>query len=328
MPRAAIRRKPVAAALLMGSLLLSACAGGSSTAGSSAATEATLAPSPGSPGTPLILTPSPSREPAPPTPSPTLDPEAWKQMPVVPRVSDTARRIYQRGLEMGNNPRAFSKVGDCQNVLSMFLAVYDHPGRYRLGEYAYLQETIDYFAGSWSRSSQAVRGGFNAASILSPFWADTSVCESGESPLACELRLHRPSFAIISLETWWEGDPHRYERYYRQIVEYTLSQGVVPILATKADNLEGDWRINAAVGRIAYEYDVPLWNFWAAVQPLPGHGLLSDGFHLTFDLNYFDEPARMRAAWPWRNLTALQALDAVRRAVAAAEPGPTPSEVP
>ena len=55
--------------------------------------------------------------------------------------------------------------------------------------------------------------------------------------------------------------------------------------------------------QIAYDYDVPLWNFWAAVQPLPNHGLSSDNFHLTFARSFFDDPVRMRSAWPWRNRT-------------------------
>jgi hypothetical protein len=100
------------------------------------------------------------------------------------------------------------------------------------------------------------------------------------------------------------------------VVEYVLSQEVVPILATKADNVEGDNSINAAITRVAYEYEVPLWNFWSAAYPLPDHGLSPDGFHLTFARDYFDDPVRMQSAWPWRNLTALQAIDAVWRAVA------------
>ena len=29
--------------------------------------------------------------------------------------------------------------------------------------------------------------------------------------------------------------------------------------------------------------------------------------------NFFDDPVRMKNAWPWRNLTALQTLDVVRK---------------
>ena len=86
----------------------------------------------------------------------------------------------------------------------------------------------------------------------------------------------------------------------------------MPIIATKADNLEGDHSINATIAQIAYDYDILLWNFRAAVQPMLNHGLWSDGFHLTFARNFFDDPDRMESAWPWHNLTALQTLDVVR----------------
>jgi hypothetical protein len=45
--------------------------------------------------------------------------------------------------------------------------------------------------------------------------------------------------------------------------------------------------------------------------------LSPDGFHLTFARNFFDDPKRMKTAWPWRNLTALQTLDAVHKALTA-----------
>jgi hypothetical protein len=137
-----------------------------------------------------------------------------------------------------------------------------------------------------------------------------------ENPIACEFRLHNPSIAIISLETNFSGRPaDDYGKYMRQIIEYSIEQGVVPILATKGDNLEGDHSINAEIAEIAVEYDIPLWNLWAALQPLPNQGHsteLNDGFHLSFSRNFFDQPKNMLSGWPWRNLTALQALDAVR----------------
>ena len=251
------------------------------------------------------------------TPRPPLEPDAWMEMPVVPDVSDATREIYARGQEMGNDPQVFSKIGDCQNVSSLFLGVFEDSEEFSLGdEYAYLEETIQYFDGSFSRESLAVKGGYNVAAILSPLRADKENCESGESPVACEIRANNPSYVIISLEEWWADKPaEEYEAYLKRIVEHAIAEGVVPILATKADDLEGDNGINQAIARVAYEYDIPLWNFWLAVQPLPNHGLSEDGFHLTFARNFFDDPARMESAWPWRNLTALQTLDAVRRGV-------------
>ncbi len=253
-------------------------------------------------------------------PRPKLAPDEWMQLPIVPTVTSTARRIYQQGLRRGNDPHAFSKVGDCQNVASLFLGVFDDPGAYRLRPEDFdLRATIDWYSGSFNRDSLAVRGGFNAASVLSPVWADVDACARGENPLECEFRLHKPSIAIINLETWWEKSTESYELYLRTIIETTVSYGVVPILSTKADNLEGDNSINATIADLAVEYDIPLWNFWRAVQSLPDGGLQADDFHLTYAQNFFDDPDRMKTAWPWRNLTALQALDAVRRGLTATD---------
>ena len=273
----------------------------------------------------VIPTPTPDEvrvsqtlEPTALSPRATFDPNTWQDFPVIPVVSEGAREIYRRGLSLGNNPHTFAKVGDCQNVPSMFLSIFDHEGFYSLGEdQAHLEELIEWFEGSYSRESEAVRRGFNAASVVSPLWANPVSCEAGETPLDCELRLHQPSIALVSLETWWEGDPDNYEKYVRDILETLIENGTLPILATKADNLEGDHRINIILARLAYEYDIPLWNFWRAIQSLPNHGLMEDGFHLTFAENHFDDPEAMLAAWPWRNLTALQSLAAVWQGVSA-----------
>jgi hypothetical protein len=255
-------------------------------------------------------------------PTPTLAADAWRSMPIVPEVSPAMLALYQRGLAAGRDPNKFSKIGDCQNITTYFLADFDNPADYRLGStYSGLQSTIDHFKGSWSRESLAVKGGMGVAAVLDPYsiFKNQQQCQKGESPLACEIRVNNPSIVIISMETWYGNKPTAgYEKYLRQVVEYTLSQNVVPILATKADNLEGDYSINAAIARIAYDYQVPLWNFWAATYPLPSHGLTADNFHLTQARDFFDDPARMEAAWPWRNLTALQAIDAVYKAVNAA----------
>jgi hypothetical protein len=233
-------------------------------------------------------------------------------MPVVPVVSQRMVEVYRAGVAAGRNPTHFSKVGDCQNITTYFLAEFDNPNDYRLGStYAYLQPTIDHFAGSWSRQSLAVKGGMNVAAVQNPMWANHDVCNSGETPIACEIRVYNPSIAIISMEEFWSGDIDKYDHYMRTIVEYVLSQDVVPILATRAEVPNPAISINATIARIAYDYHVPLWNFWASAYPLPSHGLTADGFHLIWAAPFFDDPLRMKMGWPWRNLTALQAIDEV-----------------
>jgi hypothetical protein len=245
-----------------------------------------------------------------PPPGEGLPPEQWQEWPIVPQATDRARQIYQQGQVIGADAHAFSKIGDCQSIKEALMGVFDQPGRYDLpsknDQDTVLIDTIQHFKGSFNRDGMAVKGGFNAASLLSPMWADPSVCRAGETPLECEFRVHRPAFVIISLEVWWEGrTTERYVEYMRTILDYAIAHGAVPILSTKADNVEGDNSINLANARLAYEYDLPLWNFWAAAQPLPNHGLdpvRNDGFHISED-----------AAWPVRSLTALQALNSVWR---------------
>jgi hypothetical protein len=251
--------------------------------------------------------PSPS-----PTPRPSPAPEEWKTWPVVPVISQTAKAVYLRGQAMGRDPHRFSKIGDCQNITTYFLSHFEDPDLYRLGDYASLQSAIDWFMGSFARESLAVKGGLNVAAVLSPLRANPDFCGEGESPLACEYRLYNPSFAIISMEEAWSGDPEKYGKYMRQVIEYTIDQGIVPVIATKADDLEGGDRINAIIAQLAWEYDIPLWNFYAAAHPLSDHGLLEDGFHLTHGNNFFfDVPENQRSGYTLRNLTALQVIDAV-----------------
>jgi hypothetical protein len=252
-------------------------------------------------------------------------------LPVIPTVSNTARAIYQLGQSLGRDPRAFSKVGDCQVSTDFFLVSFDlSSAYYKLGKYAHLQETIDWFSGSFARSSASSRDAMRAESLFSSLYADPKACQPGEGPLACEYRLHNPSIAIISLEQTWARniDLEKYMRYMSQAIKYTISQGIVPILATKADNLEGDHQINRIIAQLAWEYDIPLWNFWAAVQPLPFHGLMSntpsgevDMYHLTAG-RYYDLslPDNEHTGWTMRNLTALQSLDAVWRGLSQPEP--------
>ncbi len=255
------------------------------------------------------LPPSPS-----PTPPPAPAPEEWKTWPVVPAISQTAKTIYFRGQALGRDPHRFSKVGDCQNITTYFLSHFEDPNLYRLGEYASLQPAIDWFMGSFTRESLAVKGGMNVAAVLSPLRANPDYCSEGESPLTCEYRLYNPSFAIISMEEAWSGQPEKYGKYMRQVIEYTLEQGILPVVATKADDLEGGDQINLIIAQLAWEYDIPLWNFWAAVQPLSSHGLLEDGFHLTHGNNFFfDVPEDQRSGYTLRNLTALQVIDALWR---------------
>ncbi len=110
---------------------------------------------------------------------------------------------------------------------------------------------------------------------------------------------------LISLGTNWHPSTshEEYVDYLSEIVEIILDAGVIPVLSTKADNAEGDNNRNLAMAEVAYTYDVPLWNFWAAVEELPNRGLDKDRENVY--LNY--------KGWDIRNQSALVLLDQIRK---------------
>lgn len=252
------------------------------------------------------------------TPLPKRDPADWENWPVVPEgVSASMIELYQAGLKAGNDPHRFSKVGDCQNITTYFLATFDKPGRYDLGEYGSLQDTIDWYAGSYKRESAAVRGGLNVAAVQNPLFTKSKECTKGENPLACEVRTNQPSIVLVSYEELWDGNTEKYAKYYESLIQYLLERNILPILGTTANNKDA----NRIVADMAVKYDLPVWNLWAALQPLRRRGIV-DGFHLTQWGNIFDFTAAPRSlsGWHARNLTALQALDAVHQTLQAQPP--------
>jgi hypothetical protein len=230
-----------------------------------------------------------------------LAPKYWREWPVVPTISAEARLVYQKGIDLGNNPHAFSRIGDCQSVPAVFMGLYDNKERYRLGnDYEYLQETIDQFAGSFSRQSMAAKDGFGVATVLSPLRANPEICKTNEAPIECEFRIQKPILAFVAMGTnWAPGAELTFEKYLRQIVELSIGHGTIPILVTKADNIEEDFKLNEAIARVAYDYHMPLFNAWRAVQFLKNHGLEDNGVYLTVD------------AWNIRDFTGLRTLDSI-----------------
>lgn len=245
---------------------------------------------------------------------PTLssDPEAWKSLPVIPQISQRTIEIYKTGLTLGNDPHSFSKIGDCGSTPTWFLGDFDRGERYyKLGKYTSLKTVIQYYSGSFDRLSLSAQSGFNASSVLTPLWADRTQCLSNETPLACEYRLNKPILAFITLGTNDVFHQESFETQMRKIIEYSIENGVIPVLSTKADNIEKTQFINITLSKLAMEYQVPLWNFWLAVQTLPDKGLQEDGAHITWGSNHYDDPLILQKGWAVRNLTALQVLEAI-----------------
>ncbi len=241
--------------------------------------------------------------------------------PFLSDVSSRVLQIFQTGQARGNRANAFSVIGDSNSQHPAFLKPIDW-GNYNLGGYAYLQGTVDFFRGSFAQDSPAAIGGFNTAKVLDPGSAP-GWC-NGQSPLVCEYNRTRPSVALILLGT---GDQHGWQDFesrYRQIIQTSIDMGVIPVLITKADDLECRDNsapcgfINGKISALAYEYGMPLLNLRQVVERLPGGGTTGDGFHFNFpsgDKSAWFTNEYLQYGYNQRNLTALQTLDVLRRKV-------------
>src|SRR5512132_2846627 len=82
---------------------------------------------------------------------PARDPERWKTWAVIPDVIDPSlQKVYQKGLELGNDPQAFSIFGDCQARPGDFFGVFETDAELVQGLSPDLQELITNFEGSFN----------------------------------------------------------------------------------------------------------------------------------------------------------------------------------
>lgn len=256
----------------------------------------------------------------------------WKDIPIMPEINDYALAIYEQGIALGRNPDHISVVGDCQAIPFVFL------GRYGLGQFTLtgtdlaMATMVRHYRDSFAREGAAVRGGFTAASVLSPVRADPDLCRPGENPMDCEWRIHNPSVVFINLETWREeGTVDRYELYLQKIVEYALERGTLPVIIMKADQSEGDTPIiNPAMARIAYQYNVPIINFWRSAQLLENRGIDPDreGFHLSQEGYERKEILALRTLYLLWQQTHQATAEVEPTKAPTATPLPTPSTQP
>ncbi|MFN2275964.1 MAG: GDSL-type esterase/lipase family protein [Anaerolineales bacterium] len=282
--------------------------------------------------TSVVVTPVPTRQ----GPEPTQ--ASPQQYPYVSGLNESLLDVFERGQALGNRADVFSKVGDSITVSGVFL----YPigtDRYNLGEYAYLQPVIDYYSktyaltnNSFANYTLAAKEGWGAKIVLTDGLGDDRYCSDYESPLECEYRLVKPSLALIMLGT--NDVPgvslENYEDSMRKIIQYSLDRGIIPIISTippmHRDTVS--WRVsdfNDLIKNLAAEYQVPLWDFWTAIVNLPNQGMWSDGVHPSpapAGHNADFQPDYLIYGYTVRNLTALQALDAVWRYLGLDQPSP------
>lgn len=247
-----------------------------------------------------------------------------------PAVVKRIRKIFEDGQTMGNRADVFSKVGDSITAAPHFLNPIGD-GLYNLGDYQYLQGVIDHFSATAARGdnlsfnnlSVAAGVGWPAHAAIDSKFADPSLCETDESPLACEYRLVHPAMALIMFGTndVSRFDADVYKGNLQQIVQTSITMGVIPIISTIPNRLGFEDKVNdfnKVIADTADRFSIPLWHFNGAMQTLPDDGLTVDGTHPSIPPHGEQGSADFRAdnlyyGYVIRNLTALQMLDAVWR---------------
>jgi hypothetical protein len=260
----------------------------------------------------------------------------WQRLPpeitLPDAVIENIRIIFRAGQGLGNRRNVFSKVGDSITANPFFLAPVTD-GAYRLGDHQSLHRPIAYFDGtardgldSFSNTSLAAAVGWSTDAPLNPRFADPVLCQPGEVPLVCEYRLVKPAVALIMYGTNDVGffDAESYEGNLARIVRTSIEMGVIPVLSTIPVRLGYEERViefNGLVAEVADRFDVPLWEYGAALDMVAGFGLAPDGVHPSLppqgvrSVMHFDT-ANLNYGFVIRNLTALQMLDAIVRVVA------------
>jgi hypothetical protein len=242
-------------------------------------------------------------------------------LPPWQRVTPRGRQLFQAAVKAGRDPRVFTIAGDSNSAWPRHLGRLVHRGlgATRFAAYSYALRRFDP---SFARVSVAIGGGYRAADMFLPERAHPS-CLPGETLFPCELRQSRASVVFIQLGTGDKFAWREFEANLRALVDYALAQNALPVLMTKADDLESvqggasDNHINEVIRRLAAEYQVPLidWHAASRSQPvipnpeLPKRPFIKNGLHDEWGYYFHltDEAFELRV------LSNLQIMDALTR---------------
>ncbi len=270
----------------------------------------------------------------------------WEELPVVPTlgpaVTSHLEKVVDRGGRLGNQPGVFAKIGDSITASPSFLQALACRSP-RLGTWSELRGTLEFFgetpvppgseeaqcevSNSFSRLGIAAVGGWRAADALLPRESFPE-CQ-GLPAVSCELRLLRPSVALIMFGTNDLEDftAVEFRRYLARVAQLVSSAGTIPVISTIPPRAQPRFsprvaRFNAEIVALAENRALPLWNFWRQMtEPVvPSQGLSRDGVHpsaLCPPCTAVDfRPVGLRYGYALRNLGALRVLDRLRRQIA------------
>ena len=227
-------------------------------------------------------------------------PDIVAEAPIVPELGGfddqtTLRQIYELGLTFGNQPTVFGTAGDGTMRITGYISPFSDSANYVLDDSTLdLQDIIDWYnitevngIDSFNRVSVAVSDNWRAQDLIDPAQADANFCTAGETPLACEIRLIRPSVMVIGVgyfDVLQLTDAEVFRTSLQSIIDISTQNGVIPVFSTIPPRLVGDvsveqiYAYNEIIVEVAAENDLPVFNLWRSYDELPNSGLSGDLF--------------------------------------------------
>lgn len=276
-------------------------------------------------------------------------------MPVIPTISEgmkiNLRNILTAGQMNGHRSDVFIKAGDSITATGGFLVDVGCPSD-PPNTFAGQSAIVDYFkrttvgtssawcgvSNSFTKDSRAAAGNWRTNALLSVATGDPGVrvgCTSGENQLACEVRQSKPAFALVMIGT---NDVDAlavgsitltdYKNQITTIVNQLQQAGVIPVLSTLPPRLDQNGslqdevnQLNQAIIEVAQSKNIPVWNYWRALQELGStnnYGMDPDGIHPNTyrgDLAATMDSLGLKYGYNVRNFTALQVLGKLKSIV-------------
>jgi hypothetical protein len=153
------------------------------------------------------------------------------------------------------------------------------------------------------------------ADLLDPALGNPNACQAGEAPLACELRVNRPSivFVFIGRNDIIANTPaDQFAANLEIVIQTTIQNGAIPVLVTIPGspavypNLND---LNTVIVRAAQDHHLPLINLWRKLNEV-GPATLNPDLTLTTtgQGDQFTQAQLSAYGVPNRNLLTLRTL--------------------
>jgi hypothetical protein len=246
---------------------------------------------------------------------------------IITNITPNAKNIFLKGQKLGLRANVFSKIGDSITASPNFLTPIGK-GQLNLDKYQndfapliqfYSQVNTRGAGNSFAAPSLAAGQGWKADTLFLPAWSDP--CGS-EACITCEYNRVKPAVALIMIGTNDSSDvaPNDYTNNLHKLLTTTINMGILPVLSTippkkldPTNNARVDqW--NTIIRNTSQQYQIPLWDYWYAMQSAPNQGISDDHVHPSAPpdgaaANF--TPQYLGYGYNIRNLTALIVLNAI-----------------